>query len=390
MSESTAASGTVHWIGTGLSTGSGLRVVCDRADRVLVWGRTTAKAAACLSRLGLDGRAEERAYTPDALAGQLQAGDVVVSMLPATEHLTLLKLCLKHRAHFACSSYVSAEIDAEAPAAEAAGIVVLTEAGLDPGLDHVLAHKLIAQAREAVGDGPAQVEFTSHCGGLPAEANEFRYRFSWAPRGVLGALLNASKYIEHGEVQVSARPWEATRPHELAGETFEVYPNRDSVPFIAQYALPAAWKPRTFMRGTLRLDGWRAAWEPVFEELRAGDPARIDALARELAERYPTTEDDNDRVVLAVALSVDGANGARWDGQYLLDLVGDKDESAMAQCVSLPLAFGIVDILDGAAAPGLRRAGGDAAEADRWLALLAEYGIACVFSQGAGIRDGED
>jgi Saccharopine dehydrogenase C-terminal domain/Saccharopine dehydrogenase NADP binding domain len=380
MSERITASGTVHWIGTGLSTGSGLAAVCERAGRVVVWGRTVEKAEACLDRLGLSGRAQPRALDSAALAAELGPGDIAVSMLPATEHAALLRQCIAAGAHFACSSYVSEELEAESEAAVQAGIVVLTEAGLDPGLDHALAHLLVAKARAAVGEGAAAAEFTSFCGGVPAVANDFRYRFSWAPLGVLNALRSRARYLEDGAEVATERPWEATRPYTVAGETFEAYPNRDSLPFLAQYGFPADWSPQTFLRGTLRLDGWRAAWAPVFEELRAGDGDRISALARELAAKYPTTDADRDRVVLAVALGVRTADGRQWSGQYLLDLVGDEAESAMARCVSLPLAYGISEILDGTTPPGLHRAAEDAEEAQRWLEFLAKHGIDCTYS----------
>jgi len=400
MTQALPASGTVHWLGTGLSTGSGLRLLVERAPRVLMWGRTTDRAERCLERVGAGGRADTRAYDLAAAGAELRPGDVLVSMLPAAEHPALARLCVERGAHFACSSYVSEAVQELAPAAEPAGVVLLTEAGLDPGIDHLFADLLVARARAAIGDGPATAEFTSYCGGLPAEPNEFRYRFSWAPRGVLSALRAPARYIDRGETAVAQRPWEATRPLVLDGETFEAYPNRDSIPYLAQYELPSSWRPWTFVRGTLRLAGWLAAWAEVFAELRRGDDGRIAALADELAARYPTTEDDRDRVVLSVALSVradggGGGGGAGWSGSYLLDLVGDATESAMARCVSLPLAFGVTEILAGRVPAGLRQAaggrsdggrsggigggsGGDgsrAGDAERWLAFLAENGV---------------
>ncbi|WP_331771925.1 saccharopine dehydrogenase NADP-binding domain-containing protein (plasmid) [Embleya sp. NBC_00888] len=375
MSDAIPADGTVHWIGTGLSTGSGLRVVADRARRLLVWGRTDTKAERCLARLGLTDRAGARGYDLDRLAQELRTGDIVVSMLPASEHPALLRLCVEHNAHFACSSYVSEDILAEAAAAAKAGLVVLTEAGLDPGIDHLFADLLVARGREVVGDGPATVEFTSYCGGVPAEPNEFRYRFSWAPRGVLSALRAPARYLDEGVERVVDLPWTATRAHVLDGETFEAYPNRDSIPYLAQYAFPPAWQARVFVRGTLRLEGWSRAWEDVFATVRTGDGDRIAALADELAARHPTTDADRDRVVLAVALDISGANGASWRGEYVLDTVGDAEESAMARCVSLPLAYGISEILDGKTPAGLRQAAQGAEDARRWLAFLSANGV---------------
>ncbi|MFJ9630192.1 saccharopine dehydrogenase family protein [Streptomyces sp. NPDC101175] len=376
MSEVVRASGTVHWIGAGLSTGSGLARLCEKAARVRLWHRTEERAARALDRLGLTGRAEPRAFDLAALDAELVPGDVVVSMLPAPGHADLLAVCVRRRAHFACSSYVSDAVLEQVPAAEAAGVVVLTEAGLDPGIDHLFAHSLVARAQEAIGaDTVADHRFTSYCGGVPAVPNDFRYRFSWAPAGVLGALRSPARYLADGTETVADRPWEVTRPYVLDGETFEVYPNRDSVPFIAQYGLPEAWQAHTFVRGTLRLEGWLRAWEPVFEELKAGDDARIAALAQELAATYPTTEADHDRVVLAVSLDVRAATGPTWSGSYLLDLVGDAEESAMARCVSRPLALAVRHILADDLPSGLNRAAETATRSREWLSELAGEGL---------------
>ncbi|PSM43225.1 saccharopine dehydrogenase [Streptomyces dioscori] len=371
------SSGTVHWIGAGLSTGSGLAALCEAADRVRLWHRTGERAEQALTALGLTGRAEPRAYTLTALAAELAPGDVVVSMLPAPEHAGLLAACVAGRAHFACSSYVSDAVLDQVPAATAAGLVVLTEAGLDPGIDHLFAHGLIARARAEIGaDTAAEVSLTSYCGGVPAVPNDFRYRFSWAPAGVLNALRSPARYIESGAETTAPRPWEATRTHEVDGESFEVYPNRDSVPFVGQYGLPPAWKPQAFVRGTLRLAGWFEAWRPVFARLSADtDSGSIADLARDLAARYPTTDADRDRVVLAVTLDVRDGSGRSWSGRYLLDLEGDAQESAMARSVSGMLATGVRAILRGALPPGLSRAAETPERAEEWLAQLAGEGI---------------
>ncbi|WP_200301162.1 saccharopine dehydrogenase family protein [Streptomyces adelaidensis] len=376
MTEVVPASGTVHWVGAGLSTGSGLAALCDTADRVRLWHRTEERAERALAARGLTGRAEPRAYSLAALAAELGPGDVVVSMLPAPDHAPLLGACVAARAHFACSSYVSDAVLERVPAAEAAGVTVLTEAGLDPGIDHLFAHSLIARASEAIGPRTAaSYTLTSYCGGVPAEPDDFTYRFSWAPAGVLNALRAPARYIEDGAETTAARPYTATRPHVIDGETFEAYPNRDSVPFVAQYGLPAAWKPRTFVRGTLRLGGWRTAWAPVFTELERDDDRRIAALAEELAARYPTTESDRDRVVLAVSLDVHAGSGESWSGRYLLDLTGTAEESAMARLVSRPLALGVGHILDGSLPAGLSRGAETGERSERWLGELAEDGV---------------
>jgi hypothetical protein len=377
MSEFVTPSGTVHWIGAGLSSGGGLVPVHERAGRLLLWNRRPERAEELLDRLGLSGRAAVRRHDRGALAAEIAPGDVVVSMVPADLHTELLDTCLDRRAHFVCSSYVSEAMAARARAAERAGLVMQTEAGLDPGIDHLLAHLLVADARAALGDGAASVAFASYCGGVPAEPNDFRYRFSWAPRGVLTALLTPARHIEDGAERTAERPWESTVPYVLDGETFEALPNRDSIPFVAQYGFPAAWQVDRFIRGTLRLDGWLEAWAPVFDVLREGDSARIDVLAKELAARYPATEADLDRVVLAVSLDARTSAGQEWRGRHVLDVIGDEDESAMARCVSLPVACAIVRLLDGVTPPGLRRAAEGAEESREWLDFLGRYGLRC-------------
>ncbi|MDT4892792.1 MAG: hypothetical protein QOE97_1827 [Pseudonocardiales bacterium] len=287
----------------------------------------------------------------------------------------LLKLALEHNAHFACSSYVSPELAASAGTAAARGLVILTECGLDPGIDHLLGHELVRRASQVVGDQPATVRFASYCGSNPAVPNDFKYRFSWAPRGVLTALLTPARMIDGGVVTEVAHPWDAVTVQVVNGERFEVYPNRDSVPFVDTYHFPATWTVDDFVRGTLRLDGWHDAWKSVFDELSDASDQRITDLANELASRYPTSATDHDRVVMSVALDVRIENGEHWHGEYILDAVGTADEAATPRLVSVPLACAIVDVVGGAMTPGLHQAADDPAVVGRWLTDLAEEGI---------------
>ncbi len=365
--------GTVHWVGAGLSNGSGLTKIAACADRLLLWNRNLARAQELASRLGLV--AELQPFTASALRRAISPGDVVVSMLPASEHPPLLQAAIECGAHFACSSYVSDGIAASATAATAAGLVVLTECGLDPGLDHLLAHELIGRARAAIDWRDVCVSFRSYCGGIPAAPNDFRYRFSWAPLGVLLALRSPARFIEDFAERVVARPWEEIKPYTLDGETFEVYANRDSIPFIRQYDIPQAWRLRDFVRGTLRLTGWRAAWREIFAAIASYSDDQLVTLSDELASRYATTAEDRDRVVLSVELHAMKDNRIAWTGTAKVDAFGDGRESAMARYVSLPLACGVAEILDGRIMPGLHRATGEPAALRRWLDRLQSWGL---------------
>jgi saccharopine dehydrogenase-like NADP-dependent oxidoreductase len=150
MRDSTQRTGSVHWVGAGLSNGSGLRRVAERADRMMLWNRNLARVEELAGRLKLPAAVEMRPFKLAELSRALSAGDIVVSMLPATQHAALLETCIERRAHFACSSYVSDAISELVPVAARAGLVVLTESGLDPGLDHLLARELVARGHQRV------------------------------------------------------------------------------------------------------------------------------------------------------------------------------------------------------------------------------------------------
>lgn len=369
-------SGTVHWVGTGLSTGrTGLDLLGKEAE-VVLWGRTRERAAARIEALAPQTSVRARGLDRDDLTAALRPGDVLVSMLPATQHPDLLRTAIAAGAHFACTSYTSPEVEELAKEATAQRLVVLTEAGLDPGIDHLMTHLLVAEARAALGDQADRVSLTSFCGGIPAEPNEFRYQFSWAPLGVLTALASPARYVRDSLVREVARPWEDTEELVLDGEVFEVYPNRDSIGFIEQYGFPKGWHTDRFVRGTLRPQGWRAEWQKqsVFDTVAAGDHARIAALASDLAQKYPTTETDRDRVVLTVRLDVE-RGGQTWSGRYRLDVTGDDNDTAMARSVAATAAVGIQRVLAAALPPGLHRAASDTEEARRWLDRLAEAGL---------------
>ncbi|WP_051400170.1 saccharopine dehydrogenase C-terminal domain-containing protein [Haloechinothrix halophila] len=383
-------SGTVHWVGTGMSTGhSGLTALAEDTD-VVLWGRTRERARRRLEMLDVSASVSVRGLDRDDLADSIGPGDVVVSMLPVAHHTELLRTALDNRAHFACTSYTAPEVAELSQRAREVGTVVLTEAGLDPGIDHLMAHVLVTQAREQVGDTADRVALTSYCGGIPAHPGEFRYQFSWAPVGVLRALTTPARYIHGGQVRVAERPWEATETYTVGGEAFEVYPNRDSIGFTSQYGLPPEWTVETFVRGTLRPSGWKRAWGPVFDVVASGADDRIVALAEDLAERYPTTPEDRDRVVLAVTLEVEHAD-VRWEGCYTLDVAGDHTDTAMARCVSSSLASGLRSVVKSRWQPGLHRATADPSEANEWLTSLAGHDLPMTYhSSEKGRRDVRD
>ncbi len=182
--------------------------------------------------------------------------DVSVSLLPYTYHVKVARLCIKHKKHMVTTSYVSAEMKGLDAEARAAGIVILNEIGLDPGIDHMSAMKII---NEVQGKGGIIKSFRSTTGALQAfEANNnpFGYKFSWAPRGVLLASKNASQWLENGQIRKypGEQLFENYTIVDVPGVgAFENYPNRDSVPYKEIYGLKDA---ETVYRGTFRMTGW--------------------------------------------------------------------------------------------------------------------------------------
>jgi saccharopine dehydrogenase-like NADP-dependent oxidoreductase len=274
--------------------------------------------------LGGRGRALTVSMDDGATVASLVAeSDLVVSLLPSTLHVKVAKIAIAHRVPLITTSYVSAEMRALDGAARAAGVLVLNEIGLDPGLDHMSAMRAIRQVRS---DGYRLLSFRSCCGGLPApeaNTNPWGYKFSWSPRGVLAAGLNAARWLE--DERIIEVPGDALFTHVAAYDVadvgrFEVYPNRDATSYIATYGIEGV---RTMFRGTLRYPGWCETWhalsrlgllDPTFRTLRTG--ATYEQLMEDLAA--PGAGPVLERLAARAGIGVDGAvmERLRWAGLF--------------------------------------------------------------------------
>ena len=364
---------TIHWVGTGLSAIPGLKRLLAGKTPVVVWNRTVQKA-----REAVGEGADIRPYAPQALADAVLAGDVVVSMLPADQHPAIARMCVEKRAHFVSSSYISPEMAALEQAAVDAGVALVNEVGLDPGIDHLMAHELVADYRQVAQAGDS-LRFTSYCGGIPKHPNPFRYKFSWSPLGVLRALRSPSKSIRDGAERVVDRPWHAIDPYDAplpVPERFEVYPNRDSTVFIDQYRFDRDWQLQDFVRGTIRLKGWAEAWADVFADVEGLSGPEGDARLAEMAEGFwadhAYAEGEPDRVVLFVRLAADRGDETVYDKEWVLDAQGNADGSAMAQLVSNPVAMAVEAVLAGRFRPGVHAAPEDPELVGQWLVEVGE------------------
>lgn len=371
---------TIHWCGTGLSAVPGLRRLLENGQDVVVWNRTLDKAQDAVGDL----TDNLRKFDMDSLADTVEKGDIIVSMLPGDLHVPLAKIAIANEAHFVSSSYIAPEMRALDDAATAAGVSLINEVGLDPGIDHLMAHHLIEDYRASEAcDDVNEISFISYCGGIPKIPNPFRYKFSWSPLGVLKALKSPSKSIKNFEEYDVARPWDAitsyTAPLEQ-DETFEVYPNRDSLPFIQQYKFDPNWKVKNFVRGTLRLNGWKDAWTPVFQEIEtlsgpSGDQ-RLAEMSDEFWDKNAYDPDKPDRVVLCVSLKVERDGAPVWHKTYVMDAWGENGVTAMARLVSNPVSFAIEAVQNGDISSGVHAAPSDAKLVQNWMTkigTLAQY-----------------
>ena len=367
---------TIHWCGTGLSAIPGLRALIEDGLDVKVWNRTASKAQEAVGDLTNN----IAAYDIDVLGNELSAGDVVVSMLPGDHHVPLAKCAIANRAHFVSSSYIAPEMRDLDQAAKDAGVCLVNEIGLDPGIDHLMAHKLVELYRASDAFDPAnELGFISYCGGIPKVPNPFRYKFSWSPLGVLKALRSPSKSIKNGAEFSVDRPWDAISSYEAplpTPETFEVYPNRDSLPFMAQYHFDPEWKVREFVRGTLRLNGWADAWADVFSEIETLSGDAGDARLKEMSDQFWAEnaygENDPDRVVLCVSLKAERDDKTVWHQTYAMDAWGTEASTAMARLVSKPVSFGIKAVLANQIPTGVTAAPDEPKLVDAWLSEIAQ------------------
>ena len=337
------------------------------------------------------------------LESLIKENDIVVSLLPATFHLGVARLCLKNNKPMATASYAGQEMRALDSEARDKGLLFLNEVGVDPGIDHMSAKQVIDQV---YAEGGKVIHFYSFCGGLPAPEhndNPFGYKFSWSPYGVLAASKRPARYLENGEVIdiEGSDLFSDFRLEEVSGlGTFEVYPNSDSLPYKEIYGLKDA---QSLMRGTYRYPGWcetlkkiveiglidetpldnlagatyknmmtrligtgsdddivrktaeridLAENSPVIEKLKwlglfedkplSGCKNYLDMLSQLLQEKLYYKEGEKDMILLRHKFVVENSDKSRdMITSTLIDFGIPGGDSSMARTVSLPLAIGV-------------------------------------------------
>lgn len=339
----------------------------------------------------------------------LEDAKLVISLLPAALHIHIAELCAIHRKHLATASYISDEMKQLDEAARANGLVFLNECGLDPGIDHMSAMKMMDAIRD---DGALITGFESYCGGLMADGsdgdNPWKYKFTWNPRNVVVAGQGApAQYMEDNQLKLIPyhQLFKRVEPFNIGGYgTLEGYPNRDSLKYREVYNLNSV---RDMIRGTLRKPGYCDAWQVLIDlgmtddhtllEFNAGttlktwlesylpmsDGGIVDRLKNYtgcsneaisriewlglfgdedlpvfkgtsaqileelLKQKWKLEEDDRDLVVMLHRIKF-VKDGQRCTRLATMVLEGDNNtHTAMAKTVGLPLAIGCMLILEG-------------------------------------------
>jgi saccharopine dehydrogenase (NADP+, L-glutamate forming) len=216
---------------------------------------------------------------------EIDRADIVVSMLPASMHVLVAKDCISFKKHLVTASYVSKEINGLDNQAKDNGVLLLNEIGLDPGIDHMSAMKIIDDLKS---QGANITSFKSYCGGLihpDFDNNPWHYKFTWNPRNVVLAGQGNAKYLENNQEKTIAYSdlFSATEQMTiLDAGVFEGYANRDSLSYKHAYGIDDI---STLFRGTLRKIGFCNAWN-IFVQLKMTD----DSYKLENSENYTNRE----------------------------------------------------------------------------------------------------
>lgn len=256
---------------------------------------------------------------------EISNADIVISMLPAHLHYEVAKDCITHKKHLVTASYISPamlELDEQV---KTANLIFMNEIGLDPGIDHMSAMKVLDEIKE---EGGKVILFESFCGGLVApesDNNLWNYKFTWNPRNVvLAGQGGTAKFIQEGTYKYIPynNLFRRTEFMEVEGYgRFEGYANRDSLKYRSVYGLDDAL---TLYRGTLRRVGFSKAWN-MFVQLGMTDDTYIMENSETMSYRefinsfLPYHPTDSVELKLRHILKLD-QDDIQWDKLVELDL----------------------------------------------------------------------
>ena len=256
---------------------------------------------------------------------EIQKADIVISMLPAHMHIDVAKDCVAFQKNMVTASYISDAMQSLDAEVKAKGLVFMNEIGLDPGIDHMSAMKVIDDIK---AKGGKMILFESFCGGLVApesDTNLWNYKFTWAPRNVvLAGQGGASKFIQEGKYKYIPyhKLFRRTEFLEVEGYgRFEGYANRDSLKYRSVYGLDDVL---TLYRGTIRRVGFSKAWN-MFVQLGMTDDTYIMEDSENMSYRdfinsfLPYSPTDSVEIKTRLQLGIE-QDDIMWDKLLELDL----------------------------------------------------------------------
>ncbi len=259
---------------------------------------------------------------------------LTVSLLPYLYHVQVAKTCIKHGKNMVTTSYVKPEMSELDAAAKEANVIILNELGLDPGIDHMSAMRIIDHVHHK---GGKVEEFYSICGALPAPEcaeNPFRYKFSWSPKGVVMASNNDAMYLKHGkEINIpTANLFKDVFVVDFPNvDRLDVYPNRDSVQYKDIYGIP---ETKTMYRGTFRYRGWCESLHSIKAlGLTSYDKQHFEGMtyAQFLARQVKVTSTENLKLKVAQFLKIDvnahAIKAIDWLGLFSNEPMNRKEDS---------------------------------------------------------------
>ncbi|RFC54424.1 saccharopine dehydrogenase C-terminal domain-containing protein [Brumimicrobium aurantiacum] len=320
-------------LGAGLSCSSLIRYLLQNAEKEQWFVRIVDQDKAAIeSKINGSKHAEAlvfNALDPEERKPEIEKADIVISMLPARFHVDVAKDCIALKTNLITPSYVSPEMKALNEEAEKAGIVIMNEIGVDPGIDHMSAMRVIDDIRDA---GGKMKIFESFTGGLVApesDDNPWNYKFTWNPRNVvLAGQGGAAQFIQEGRYKYIPYTKLFRRTEIIDVENygrFEGYANRNSLMYREIYGLQDI---PTIYRGTLRRVGFSRAWD-VFVQLGATDDSYTLEGSENMTNRdfinsfLPYNHSDSVELKLRHYMKID-LDDSLWDKLVWLGIFDDK------------------------------------------------------------------
>ena len=255
----------------------------------------------------------------------IQKADIVISMLPAHLHIEVARDCITYKKHMVTASYISDAMQELDVLAKENNLIFMNEIGLDPGIDHMSAMKVIDEIK---AKGGKMLLFESFCGGLVApesDTNLWNYKFTWAPRNVvLAGQGGAAKFLQEGTYKYIpyCNLFRRTEFLEVEGYgKFEAYSNRDSLKYLDVYGLENIL---TLYRGTIRRVGFSKAWN-MFVQLGMTDDSYVMEDSENMSYRQfvnsflPYHPTDSVEIKMRLILKID-QDDIMWDKLLELDL----------------------------------------------------------------------